>query len=45
MTTNSNPFLTPQANALWEKLDKEGKPVSKEELKKRIEELKKAKKP
>jgi len=31
-----NPFLTPEADKYWEKLDKEGTPVTKEELLDRI---------
>jgi len=38
-----NPFLTPQADALWERLDKQGKPVSKAELLRRARELRKKK--
>jgi hypothetical protein len=35
-----NPFLTEKADALWERLDKNGKSVSKEELLKKSEDLK-----
>jgi len=31
-----NPFLTPEADKYWEKLDKEGTPVTKEELLERM---------
>ena len=37
---NENPFLTDKADALWERLDKGGKPLSKEELLKRAKALK-----
>lgn len=35
-----NPFRTDKANELWKRLDKQGKPVSKEELLKRADALK-----
>ncbi len=35
-----NPFLTDKADALWARLDKNGKPVSKDELVKRANALK-----
>lgn len=38
-----NPFLTDKADALWERLDKNGKPVSKEELLRKASELKRKK--
>jgi hypothetical protein len=37
---NPNPFHTPKADELWERLDKNGKRISKEELLKRIQKLK-----
>lgn len=37
----SNPFLTERAEFLWRKLDKGGAPVSKEELLKRAQDLRK----
>lgn len=40
---NLNPFLTDKAKELWEKLDKSGSPVSKEELINRAKDLKKKK--
>ncbi|WKN44379.1 hypothetical protein [Tunicatimonas pelagia] len=36
-----NPFLTDKADSLWDSLDKNAKPVSKETLLKRIENIKK----
>jgi len=40
-----NPFLTEKADALWERLGKSSKPVSKEELLKRSKELRNKKHP
>lgn len=38
-----NPFLSEKADELWNRLDKAGKPVSKEELLKRARALKEKK--
>lgn len=38
-----NPFLTDKSDELWARLNKEGKPVSKEELLKRVKALKEKK--
>lgn len=35
----TNPFQTAMADSLWEKLDKDAKPISKEELLKKIQNL------
>jgi hypothetical protein len=39
--TKENPFLTDKAGAIWEKLNKGGKRISKEELLERSKSLKK----
>jgi hypothetical protein len=39
-TEKNNPFLTEKADKLWERLDKQGKSISKEELVKRANILK-----
>jgi len=39
----ANPFLTDQADKLWKKIDEGGKPISKEELLKRIRKIKRNK--
>lgn len=39
----NNPFLTDKADALWERLDKEGKPISKKDLFKRVKAAKEKK--
>jgi hypothetical protein len=36
----NNPFLTEQADKLWDRLEKKGKSVSKDELMKRANKLK-----
>lgn len=36
----SNPFLGPDRDKLWEKLDNDAKPISKEELLKRVNSIK-----
>jgi hypothetical protein len=36
----NNPFLTEQADKLWDRLEKQGKSVSKDELMKRANKLK-----
>jgi hypothetical protein len=38
--SNSNPFLTKKADDLWKRLDKNSNPVSKDELIKRVNDLK-----
>lgn len=37
----SNPFLGPEREELWAKLDKNAKPISREDLKKKIKDLQK----
>ncbi|MFP4343016.1 MAG: hypothetical protein ACLFQO_21425 [Cyclobacteriaceae bacterium] len=38
--SKTNPFLTDKADLLWESLDKNGKAVSKEDILKRIKDIK-----
>ena len=38
---SKNPFLTERAEILWKRLDKNGKPLSKEEIRRREKEIKK----
>ena len=40
MTVPQNPFLSEQADLLWDSLKQQGKPVSKETLFKRIKDMK-----